>query len=102
MSVSTNAVVDENTRRLGSNTKGAKRTITAVVLNERREVEHRYDPTTQTTAAVVIIQSGNVKTPYVLYTTDKNGNTTVGGSGEDNSTTQNCQCLIVNLMQREH
>ena len=54
MSVSTNAVVDENTRRLGSNTKGAKRTITAVVLDERREVEHRYDPTTQTTAAVVI------------------------------------------------
>ena len=89
MSVSTNAVVDENTRRLGSNTKDAKRTITVVVLNERREVEHRYDPTTQTTAAVVIIQSGNVKTPYVLYTTDNNGNTTIGGSGADNSTTQN-------------
>ena len=89
MSVSTNAVVDENTRRLGSNTKGAKRTITVDLLGERREVEHRYDPTTQTTAAVVIIQSGNVKTPYVLYTTDNNGNTTIGGSGADNSTTQN-------------
>ena len=93
MSVSTNAVVDENTRRLGSNTKGAKRTITVELLGQRREVEHRYDPTTQTTAAVVIIQSGNVKTPYVLYTTDKNGNTTVGGSGADNSTTQTVNIL---------
>ena len=93
MSVSTNAVVDENTRRLGSNTKGAKRTITVELLGQRREVEHRYDPTTQTTAAVVIIQSGNVKTPYVLYTTDKNGNTTVGGSGADNSTTKTVNVL---------
>lgn len=93
MSVSTNAVVDENTRRLGSNTKGAKKTITVELLDERREVEHRYDPTTQTTAAVVIIQSGNVKTPYVLYTTDKNGNTTVGGSGADNSTTKTVNIL---------
>ena len=93
MSVSTNAVVDENTKRLGSNTKGAKKTITVNLLNQRREVEHRYDPTTQTTAAVVIIQSGNVKTPYVLYTTDKNGNTTVGGSGADNSTTKTVKIL---------
>ena len=93
MSVSTNAVVDENTRRLGSNTKGAKKTITVDLLGQRREVEHRYDPTTQTTAAVVIIQSGNVKTPYVLYTTDKNGNTTVGGSGADNSTTKTVNIL---------
>ena len=64
MSVSTNAVVDENTRRLGSNTKGAKKTITVDVLGQRRELEHRYDPITQTTAAVVIIQSGNC----LLYT----------------------------------
>ena len=97
MSVSTNAVVDENTRRLGSNTKGAKKRITVELLNERREVEHRYDPTTQTTAAVVLIESGTgrskFKTPYVLYTTDKDGNTTVGGSGANSNKTQTVNTL---------
>ena len=97
MSVSTNAVVDKNTRRLGSNTKGAKKTITVDLLGQRREVEHRYDPTTQTIAAVVIIESGTgrskFKTPYVLYTTDSNGNTTVGGSGKRSNRTQTVNVL---------
>ena len=97
MSVSTNAVVEGNTRRLGSNTKGAKKTITVDLLGERREVEHRYDPTTQTTAAVVLIESGTgrskFKTPYVLYTTDKDGNTTVGGSGANSNKTQTVNIL---------
>ena len=97
MSVSTNAVVEGNTRRLGSNTKGAKKTITVELLDERREVEHRYDPTTQTTAAVVLIESGTgrskFKTPYVLYTTDKDGNTTVGGSGANSNRTQTVNIL---------